>query len=731
MSGVKPCARPTVQCRQTNLNRLTSVTLAALVLTFARPAAAGADVVAQSGDASISHDAPAGTWALSAGGATLTLTLDASHDFSVKLAAASKRVWTVGTLPDTFVRINNRSLPFGSRAAGFSFANATARTVDDRLQLDAVFAFAPSLRVTRHYAIAPGSPTFEMWTTFEGTSRAPAVSDINGFQVNVPNGAIHHLTGLRGDNADVANDLAFTLQRTALTAGDTLTLGAAGRSSEQTVPWLAIDGQKEEFFAALMWSGSWSLTATRTGSTVGLTFGLASMTTSTAGRILDGPHALFGVVPGGLAQASAALRSYVLSGIRGGRPLAPSVTYNTWFAYGTEIDDPSIRAEMDHAAALGAELFVVDAGWYAGAGAAGPMDFDSGLGAWAADPARFPDGLAPLTQYAHSLGMRFGLWVEPERVNLSLVGGGGVDETWLATHGGQYGSDHAAQICFASAGARQWVVDRLTSLIDAVQPDYLKWDNNMWVNCDREGHDHAAADGNFAHVSALYDVLAMLRERYPDMSIENVSAGGNRLDLGMLRYTDAAWMDDRTAPSVHVRHNVEGLSAVFPPAYLLSFVTDQSDEPLHDSPDLPLYFRSRMTGALGLCFKAGDLGEADQAQMANEIEIYKAYRDTLGIASGALLTAQASADNGPPWDVLQETASGDQVLLVHAFQNDGGVRKITVKPSGLDASTTYDVRSVDAGQLGTATGDELMTNGIDVLQSPASAAHILIISVKQ
>src|SRR5207237_6367330 len=99
-------------------------------------------------------------------------------------------------------------------------------------------------------------------------------------------------------------------------------------------------------------------------------------------------------------------------------------------------------------------------------------------------------------------------------------------------------------------------------------------------------HSHGSTDGNFAHVHGLYAMLATLRERYPELLIENVSGGGNRLDVGMLRYTDVAWMDDRTAPSVHVRHNIEGLSAVFPPAYLLSFVTDQDAEPLHDAPDL-------------------------------------------------------------------------------------------------------------------------------------------------
>ena len=102
---------------------------------------------------------------------------------------------------------------------------------------------------------------------------------------------------------------------------------------------------------------------------------------------------------------------------------------------------------MERAAALGVELFVVDAGWYDGAGAAGPMDFDSGLGSWTADPVRFPNGLKPLRDAAHQLGMQFGLWVEPERVNLSVVGQAGIDERWLATHGGEYGvRSHGADL---------------------------------------------------------------------------------------------------------------------------------------------------------------------------------------------------------------------------------------------------------------------------------------------
>src|SRR5207245_9786877 len=112
--------------------------------------------------------------------------------------------------------------------------------------------------------------------------------------------------------------------------------------------------------------------------------------------------------------------------------------------------------EMRRAVSQSAEVLVFDGGWYVGAGAAGPNDFDAGLGTWEVDLARFPDGLNALTDYAHGLGMKFGIWIEPEHVNLSTVGAPGIDERLLAPHGGEYGSEHTAQRCLASAAAREW-----------------------------------------------------------------------------------------------------------------------------------------------------------------------------------------------------------------------------------------------------------------------------------
>ncbi|HZP47066.1 MAG TPA: glycoside hydrolase family 36 protein [Vicinamibacterales bacterium] len=708
--------------------RLALSSLIALSLFGARLEAAST-LVAQDGDASISHD-PSGEWTLTAGGATLTLVAESGRDFAVsRFVAPSGAVWTVGSAADSSFRVRGQLVSFGARADGFEFRAVSVTANAPRLQLDASYDVAAAdLQVTRHYAIASGSPTFETWTTYTSASGA-TIADLSALQITVPAGTLRWVTGLQGDNADVVSDTAFTRSQQTLDLGASLTLGATGRASERIVPWFAVDGAKDELYAALMWSGAWSLTATNSAGGLRLAYALPPMTTAVHGSV-DGAHVVFGAAPGGVPEATAALRSYVLAGIRGGRPLQPLVTYNTWFAYGTEIDEATLEAEMDRQAALGVELFVVDAGWYEGAGAGGPFDFDAGLGSWTPDAARFPNGLRPLRDYAHALGMQFGIWVEPERVNLALVGAPGIQEAWLATSGGSYGSDHAAQICLSVAAARQYILDRLTDLIDAVQPDYLKWDNNMWVNCDRDGHEHGATDGNFAHVQGLYQVLGALRDRYPALLLENVSGGGNRLDLGMLRFTDAAWMDDRTAPSVHVRHNIEGLSAVFPPAYLLSFVTDHDTEPLHDSPDLPLYFRSRMAGALGLCFRGDGFSDGDLAGIAHEIDIYKAMRDTQRAAAAALLTGQAQPADGPPWDVLQESASGNGQSLLWAYQSDQGTDTILVRPTGLIADATYDVQSVDTGSLGTATGAAIMADGIRLIQSPNTAAHVLLLRVQ-
>ena len=678
------------------------------------------------GDASIAHDVRSESWTIAAGGASLSVTFGPSKDYQItSIVSPSGANWIRVNGPDTIVTADGTPHAFGSRSGGFSYTSVSTGNDGRHLELDATFTLQPqNLLVTRHIAVVSGSPTFEVWTSFQARDAPVALSNINAFQSVLSPGAIHWLTGHQPAQGDNTLDSAFARREQTLGVGQTLTFGSTTRSSEQTVPWLAIDGDDDEFYGGLMWSGGWSLTTARTSAGLSIDWGLAPMTTIAGAGPVEGPHAIFGVARGSLPEASAALRAYIIDGIRGGRPLTPLVTYNTWFAYGTRVDETSMRREMAHAAAMGVELFVIDAGWYAGADNSNSRDFDAGLGTWEPDPQRFPNGLLVLTDYAHSLGMKFGVWVEPERVDLSLVGQNGLDESSLAIASRSYQSSNSAQICLAGAAGRRWVLDRLTALIDSVQPDYLKWDNNLWVNCERDGHGHGGSDGNFAHVTALYQIFETLRQKYPSLSIENCSSGGNRMDFGMLRHTDVAWMDDQTAPSVHVRHNIGGLSLVFPPAYLLSFLTNFFPEPLRNSPDLPLYVRSRMPGVLGLCFQTALLSDDDREAIAEQIALYKNLRPMLATATAMLLTDQANAVDGPEWDALQETAADGRVVL-YAFDSYDGARTAIVSPLALRPDVVYRAISADSGTLGEMTGADLMENGIRLVRSPGTAAHVL------
>src|SRR5207249_1459970 len=160
-------------------------------------------------------------------------------------------------------------------------------------------------------------------------------------------------------------------------------------------------------------------------------------------------------------------------------------------------------------------------------------------------------------------------------------------------------------------------------------------------------------DGNFAQVQGLYEMLQSLRERYPDLLIENVADGGSRIDFGILRYSDVAWMDDRTSPPMRVRHNLEGLSTVLPAGYLLSFVLDAADRRLADSPDPIADIRSGMAGAFGLAFRSPGLRDWLSDLFRQAIVDYIQFRDILAMGDAILLTGQAPAPDETAWDGIE------------------------------------------------------------------------------
>lgn len=613
----------------------------------------------------------------------------------------------------------------------FRFLGAEATVQQGRAVLTLGFALrSRDVVVERHYAVAPGAAAVEMWTTVDAAEEI-RLREPGGVRLDV---RARDAWWQRGHEVPDDQGGPFSLRTAHVDDGAHHEFGSVALSSLDTMPWFGVGGDGAQVVTALAWSGSWRATLDGTASGTRLAVGLPETSIlARAGSHTEFPHAVVtvtGTGPGDLADAVAAW----LRGRRQGRPFPALATYNTWFTFGTGINDALMRREMASFAAIGGELFQLDAGWYPAVEARDRFDFTAGLGSWRVDEERFPEGLGALSDHAHDLGLKFGVWVEPERVDMAMVGRAGLAEPrFLAQHDGAYqpgrGNAEAehAQICLGDEDGWTWVRDRLFAFLDEARPDYVKVDLNGWLVCTRDDHAHGRDGGNFAHVTGFYRLIDALRDRYPGVLLENVSGGARRLDLALLTRMDVAWMDDRSAPAARVRHHHEELSRVVPPDALLSYVMTHPDEPMMESDDLKLLARSRMPGAMGLAVDFRGMSEGDHNRLAAQIDQFRGLRALRGQAFAALLTEPVGVGGGDPgWDALQHTNPGSGVAVLYAFRNPSGDRRVRVRLAHLRPEASYRIRSLDRGTLGSASGDDLMTRGFDIDASDQSASQVFV-----
>ena len=203
------------------------------------------------------------------------------------------------------------------------------------------------------------------------------------------------------------------------------------------------------------------------------------------------------------------------------------VHYNCWEAVYFDHDIPELQEIATRAAALGAERFVLDDGWF------GRRDDDtSSLGDWEIDPRKYPDGLAPLIDHVHGLGMSFGIWFEPEMVNPdSDLHRAHPD--WALGPADQIPGRQQLVLDMARAEVRDYLFARISAVLSAHRIDYIKWDHNRVLPLP----DAAQARGT-------YDLLDRLRTAHPMVEIESCASGGGRIDFGILSRTHRVWLSD-------------------------------------------------------------------------------------------------------------------------------------------------------------------------------------------
>lgn len=226
---------------------------------------------------------------------------------------------------------------------------------------------------------------------------------------------------------------------------------------------------------------------------------------------------------------------------RSSHPVTPRpLVLNTWEAVYFDHDLDRLRGLADVAASVGVERFVVDDGWFLGR-----RNDLAGLGDWYVDPDLWPKGLHPLVSHVRSLGMQFGLWVEPEMANpRSRL----VEEhpDWLlhdpARVPREWRNQHTVDVAHPAAYA--YLLERLDSLVTEYGIDYLKWDHNRdLLEAVHDGHA-----GVHEQTAAVYRLLDELRSRHPALEIESCSSGGARVDLGIIERTDRVWASDSNDP---------------------------------------------------------------------------------------------------------------------------------------------------------------------------------------
>jgi len=308
---------------------------------------------------------------------------------------------------------------------------------------------------------------------------------------------------------------------------------------------------------------------------------------------------------------------------RPSHPTSPRpVILNTWEAVYFDHDLPRLIDLADRAADLGVERFVLDDGWFAGR-----RSDNAGLGDWQVDTDVWPDGLAPLADHVHSLGMQFGLWFEPEMVSLDSQLARRHPE-WLfgTAHGPGVPSRQQHVLDLGHPDAFAYVLGEMSTLIGRYGIDYVKWDHNRPLV--DAGHSPTYAPGIHEQTLATYRLMDALKKRHPGLEIESCCGGGGRIDLGIIDHTDRVWVSD--CIDAHERQRLQRwTSLILPPELLGTHIGSGADHTTGRMLDLDFRAGTAIFGHFGIEWDLAEASAEELERLAAWVALHKRLRPLL------------------------------------------------------------------------------------------------------
>jgi len=579
------------------------------------------------------------------------------------------------------------------------------------------------VNVELRYEIDPATGILARSARMENKTKEPfTIEEAFAATWNLPGSSDYQLRYLTGRWAGEWN-----LQQGAVHPGKVVLESRRGSTGDEANPWFAIERGKrpdqntgDVWFGALGWSGSWQINveqdwANRVRVTGGFTpFDFAYVLKP--GEDLETPKFYGGYANTGIGGASRLLHRFELDSIV---PQAPHrklrpVLYNSWEATGFDVNEAGQEALAEKAASFGVERFVMDDGWFGER-----KDDHAGLGDWYVNAQKFPHGLKPLIDKVHSLGMDFGLWVEPEMVNPdSALYRAHPD--WVLNFPGRPRTEGRNQLVLnlARPDVREYVYGFLDKLLSENDIAFLKWDYNR--NWSEPGWPAAPLDEQkevyVKYVQNLYGILAELRAKHPGVEIESCSGGGARVDLGILHYTDEVWPSDNTDPFDRLSIQ-DGFSYAYAPGVMMAWVTDSPNWMNNRSTSLEYRFLSSMQGSLGIGANLNKWTPEDFATAKAMVAEYKQVRAT--VQEGALYRL-ISPLGGSEYSATESVARDGHEAAVFAFLHSSqeGQPFPRLYLRGLDPDAVYSIHSqtgkLEDGAPQRASGDYWMNHGVGV-----------------